>query len=74
MEKYQNTHAFFKAEYKDLVSDLKKNGPFWSKVRDNTISNSDLEKAARGIFWDQTTKAAKAMLEGRRSGKIPNPG
>ncbi len=76
---YQSVEEFFTREHPDLVGALTRSGAFWPRIAGNTFSNAELEtemvtSRTTGGTGGQTYRAAYALLEGRRVGKIKDPG
>lgn len=74
MSKFKSVRDFFSAEHKDLVSNLNSGTGLWNKIRENTITNSELLDIIRRVPEYATDhKGAKALYDGRRAGKVANP-
>jgi hypothetical protein len=72
---YGSVKDFFEAEFPELAGMLENSGAFWPKVKDNTISNATLDQYCRiGGFASKVNQACIALMRGRMTGKIPNPG
>lgn len=72
---YKSVTEYFETEYPNLVASLENGGAFWPKVNDNTISNATLDQVSQiGESVSRVNQACYAMMRGRLTEKIPNPG
>lgn len=79
--KYKNVSDFFVAEWSEfaLADYLENSGGFWPRVRDNTITNEELERNNRIGYmpsqaYSRVVMASRALMGARLTGKLPNPG
>lgn len=76
---FNSVTEYFEKEYSDLVGALDRSGGFWPAVKDNTISNADLDRVMGvnevvGRSQSETYRGALALMRARMLGKLPNPG
>jgi len=77
---YSSVQEHFKKEYPILVRNLDNPGVFWPAVRDNTISNKELDRyfviSQTGGYGGSSAsyQACVALMRARLTGKLPNPG
>lgn len=76
---YSSVTEYFERERRDLVKMLGNPGGFWPAVKDNTISNEDLNRVIAvsqtlGKYNSSVYQASVELMRARLTGKLPNPG
>jgi len=74
----QTVAEYFAKEYPELLDALERPGAYWPNVKNNSISNDELDRAAgafksMGMLNSQTYQGALALMRGRLTGKVANP-
>ena len=77
---YESVEAYCQVEWPSLVLARKNSGRFWEQVWDNTVTNSELVSCIKvGMHMGRTDNsytylAGVALMVGRLTGEIANPG